>query len=324
MSAPTEQPTSEYPAPGRTALRGGAWRRLPFDDALEAAGTVSAEGGTRRFVRRFLRQRLAVASLIFLVLMALAAVTAPWLSPYDPDAQDLANALKAPNGSHWLGTDDLGRDVLSRVLHAGRVSLLAAVEAVAVAVAVGLAPGLIAGYLGGRTDRIIMRVADAFMSFPPLVLALTIVGVLGPSLHNAMIAVGLVFAPRVLRMMRGSTLAVREETYVEAARSIGFSNRTIVLREVLPNAIPPIIVQVSLFAGAAMLAEASLSFLGIGVQPPTASWGSMLSRAYRFMGQAPWLAIAPGVAISLCVLSFNMLGDGIRDSFGRDSSGSGR
>ncbi len=259
-----------------------------------------------------------MAGLAFLVFAAAVAVLAPFLAPDDPQATDLANTLAAPGGDHLLGTDALGRDVLSRLMHATRVSLVAAFLAVGVGIVLGVPPGLVAGYVGGAIDNLVMRVTDAVMSFPPLILAIAIVGVLGPNLTNAMIAVGVIFAPRFLRLVRSTVLGVREETYIEAARSVGVSTRRIIIRHVMPNALAPLVVQISLSAGLAMIAEASLSFLGLGIQPPEASWGSMLGDAFRYISRSPTLIVVPGVAIAATVLAFNVVGDGLRDSFGRE------
>jgi ABC-type dipeptide/oligopeptide/nickel transport system permease subunit len=271
-----------------------------------------------RFLRRFRRQRLALAALVYLVLVVLATALAPLLATHDPLAQNLASVLQQPGGGHVLGTDDLGRDVFSRALYAGRVSLLAAAQAVGVAVVLGVIPGLVAGYAGRRVDAVIMRLTDALMSFPPLILAIAFVGVLGPSLTNAMFVIGVIFAPRFVRLVRGTVLSIREETFVEASRSIGTPTPRVILRHVLPNALSPLIVQISLTAAMAMLAEASLSFLGLGVQPPDASWGSMIERGFRYTATAPWLTVFPGLLIALTVLAFNILGDGLRDSLGRE------
>ena len=275
-------------------------------------------GARARFLRRFRRQRLALAALVYLVLVVLATALAPLLATHDPLAQNLASVLQQPGGGHVLGTDDLGRDVFSRALYAGRVSLLAAAQAVGVAVLLGVIPGLVAGYAGRRVDAVIMRLTDALMSFPPLILAIAFVGVLGPSLTNAMFVIGVIFAPRFVRLVRGTVLSIREETFVEASRSIGTPTPRVILRHVLPNALSPLIVQISLTAAMAMLAEASLSFLGLGVQPPDASWGSMIERGFRYTATAPWLTVFPGLLIALTVLAFNILGDGLRDSLGRE------
>ncbi|TDD84172.1 ABC transporter permease [Actinomadura darangshiensis] len=286
--------------------------------APAAAGSPPTGTAVRvGFLRRFRRQRAAVAALAILVLITLAAVLAPWWTLYDPAGGSLSDALSGPSGGHWLGTDDLGRDVFTRMMYGARLSLGAAVIAVGVAMAIGLPLGLIAGYAGGLVDSAIMRVNDALMSFPPLILAISIVGFLGAGLTNAMIAIGVIYAPRFMRVVRGAAMAVREETYVEAARMMGAPAHRIVRRHVLPNILSPLLVEISLSLGFAIIAEASLSFIGLGVQPPSASLGSMLGEAFRHLRDAPVYAIGPGVAIMIIVLSLNVLGDGLRDSLGR-------
>lgn len=313
MSDPIEGPTSESGSVWTASSREGS------NEAVSPTGHLAPPLGPRqRFWRRFRRQRPALAALGFLVFIVLVAVFAPVLAPADPNAQILRDNLQSPSWSHWLGTDELGRDILSRLIYASRLSLLAALQAVGVGIVLGVPPGLVAGYLGGRIDALIMRITDAVMSFPPLILAIAIVGVLGPDLRNAMFAIGVVFAPRFVRLVRGTVLAVREETFIEASRSIGTPMSKIIRRHILPNVMSPLVVQISLAAGFAMLAEASLSFLGLGAQPPDASWGVMLGRGFREISRAPWLVLAPGVAIALTVLAFNVLGDGIRDSIGRE------
>lgn len=284
----------------------------------DGAGTIVPPHG---FVHRFHRQRLAVVALWFLVLIGLVVVLAPLIAPHDPNAIDVRRVLEGPSAEHLLGTDDLGRDVLSRLLFAGRISLLAAVEAVGIALLLGVPLGLISGYVGGWVDTVIMRFNDALMSFPALILAIAIIGFLGPSVTNAMVAIGIVYAPRLMRVVRGSVLSVREETYIEASRSIGCSPYRMIRRHVLPNVLSPLIVQTTLSLGLAILAEASLSFIGLGVQPPEASWGAMLGRSFAYLAEAPLFVISPGIAITLVVLSFNVVGDGLRDALGRDRRG---
>jgi peptide/nickel transport system permease protein len=286
--------------------------------ARERPLTDRPESPRQRFVRRFRRERPAVVALVVVVLIALAALLAPLLATHDPDAQVLTDRLQAPNGEHWFGTDDLGRDVYSRLLYAGRISLLAAVQATAIGIAIGVPLGLAAGYLRGWVDVVLSRIADAVMSIPALLLALAIVGILEPDLTSAMIAIGLVYAPQFFRLTRASTLAVREETFIEAARSVGGTSRAIITGHVLPNALSPLVVQISLAMGFAILFEASISFLGLGVQPPDSSWGSMLGRSTRFFEQSPHLVLIPGLAILVTVLAFNVIGDGVRDSLGRE------
>ncbi len=283
-----------------------------------AATPARGESPARRFVRRFRHDRAAMTASVVLLVIVVCAVAAPLLAPYDPDAQSLTDRLQAFNGDHWLGTDDLGRDVLSRLLFASRVSLIAAVQATAVGVVLGVPTGLVAGYARGVIDNVLGRIADAMMSIPALLLALAIVGVLEPNLTSAMIAIGIVYAPRLFRITRSAALSVREETFVEAARSVGAGPWRIVTGHVLPNVLSPLIVQVSLSMGFAILFEASISFLGLGVQPPDASWGSMLGRSTRFFEQSPHLVVVPGVMILVTVLAFNVIGDGIRDSLGKE------
>jgi peptide/nickel transport system permease protein len=290
---------------------------LPQPD--EPAAAEAAQGAGRRFLRRFRRQHLALWSLGFLVLLVLGGVLAPWVAPYDPLAQNLDRVLEGPSADHWFGTDELGRDVLSRTLFAARVSLLAAAQAVSIALVIGVPPGLIAGMWGGRVDNLIMRATDALMSFPPLILAVALIAVLGPSLTNAMIAVGVLLSPTFLRLMRATTMSVAQETYVEAARSIGCTPGWIIRKHVLPNVVSPLFVQISVFAGVAMLAEAGLSFLGLGAQPPDSSWGAMVGRGFRYINHAPSLIVFPGLAIAVTVLALYVLGDGLRDSLGRET-----
>lgn len=294
------------------------WERLAAERQVADLVVGKPVSARRRFVRRFLRQRAAVVALGFLIVLAGVALASPWITPADPNAQELTAVLQPPGDGHLLGTDELGRDVLSRLIVGARVSLQAAVQATLIALIIGVPLGLVAGYFGGRIDRVLMTVNDAFMSLPALILAIALVGILGPGLTNAMVAVGVVFAPRVLRLVRGTVLEVKEETYIEASRSIGTGSGRILRRHVLPNVLSPLIVAASLMAGRAMLAEASLSFIGLGVQPPEASWGAMLGRAFRYTSQAPYLIVYPGIAIAVTVLAFNVLGDGLRDSLGRE------
>ena len=282
---------------------------------MTATQSLSA---AQRFLRRFRRQHLSLFCLGFLFLLVAGAVFAPWIAPYDPLYQNLDAVLQAPSLTHWFGTDELGRDVFSRTLFAARVSLLAALQAVVIALVLGVPPGLISGLFGGQVDNLIMRVTDALMSFPPLILAVAIIAVLGPSLTNAMIAVGVLLSPTFLRLMRATTMSVAEETYVEAARSIGCSQGWIIIRHILPNVVSPLFVQISVFAGVAMLAEAGLSFLGLGTQPPESSWGAMVGRGFRYIDHAPSLIVFPGLAIAVTVLALYVLGDGLRDALGRE------
>lgn len=266
-----------------------------------------------RDVLQWLRRDLrAAVSLAFLLLLLALALGAPLIAPYSPIAQDVDNILAAPSHDHWLGTDDLGRDILSRMIHGAPVTLYASFLAVSVAIAIGLPVGLIAGYSGGWIDDVISRVIDTLLSFPAIVLAIAVTGALGIGLTNAMIAVGIVFSPQLARLVRARTLVVRQELYVDAARAFGSPTWRILLRHVLPNTVQPVIVQVTLLLATALLAEASLSFLGLGVQPPLPSWGTMLARAYQNMELAPEQMYAPGLAILFTALAFNTLGESLR------------
>ena len=273
--------------------------------------------GARRFLSRFARDRVAVGAAAFVVVVLLAAVFAPEVAPYSPTANfPLINA--GPSAAHWLGTDDVGRDLLSRAIFGARVSLEAAAIIVFLALLVAVPVGLVAGYFSGRTDNVIMRVIDAMFAFPPLILAITVAALLGRSLHNESIAIAVTFVPGLTRVVRGQVLSVREETFIEASRSIGAGPLRMIRRHVLPNVASPLIIQSAVLLGYALLAEAGLSFLGLGVQPPNASWGVMLQEAYQFVLSDPWATVVPGLAIALTVLSFNLVGDGLRDALGRE------
>ena len=261
------------------------------------------------WLRRDLR---ATLSLAFLLALAGLALCAPWIAPYPVTAQDVDNPLASPSAQHLLGTDDLGRDVFSRMVHGGAATLYASALAVGIAVLLGLPVGLLAGYRGGWIDDAISRFIDALLSFPSIVLAIAVTGALGIGLTNGMIAVGIVFSPQLARLVRARALVVRQELYVDASRCFGASTARILWRHVLPNTVQPVIVQVTLLLAAALLAEASLSFLGLGIQPPSPSWGSMLARAYQNMELAPEQMYAPGLAILLTALAFNTLGESLR------------
>ena len=254
----------------------------------------------------------AALSLAFLLALGLLALCAPLLSPYPVTSQDVDNTLASPSALHLLGTDDLGRDVFSRMLHGAAATLYASGLAVGIAIALGLPVGLLAGYLGGWVDDAISRFIDALLSFPSIVLAIAVTGALGIGLTNGMIAVGIVFSPQLARLVRARALVVRQELYVDASRCFGASTARILWRHVLPNTVQPVIVQITLLLAAALLAEASLSFLGLGIQPPNPSWGSMLARAYQNMELAPAQMWPPGLAILLTALAFNTLGESLR------------
>ena len=271
--------------------------------------------------RRLRKNKLAVAGLIWICIVILVAITADLWAPSwlgDPVAIDSSTAaqrsLNAPSGAHPFGTDVLGRDVASRVVYGARVSLIVGVLAVAIMVLIGLIMGALAAYYGGVWDSIIMRLADVFFAFPYILFAITLIALLGRGFHNVFIAIGILGWPSIARVFRSSILSVKENEYVDAARAMGASTRRILIRHIMPNAMAPIIVYATMSVGGAILTEAALSFLGMGVQPPSPSWGLMLSEARSMMFTAPWLMIYPGVAILTTVLGFVLLGDGLRDA----------
>ncbi len=262
----------------------------------------------------FVRNRAAVIGASILVFFTIVAVLAPWIAPYEPDISDFEAPLESPSWEHLMGTDDLGRDILSRVMHGARVSLMVAVLAIAIASTVGVMAGLAAGYFGKWIDTVIMRLADALMAMPGLVLVVFMVGVLGPSLRNAMLAISILYLAPFARIVRVNTLSIREQEYVQAARAIGAGNLRIMLTAVFPNTLSPIIVMMSLSAGIAILIESGLSFLGLGIQPPQPSWGGMLAQGREFITLSWWMTTFPGLVIFLTVLSLNFIGDGLRES----------
>jgi peptide/nickel transport system permease protein len=249
-----------------------------------------------------------------LVLISLSAILAPQIAPYDPDEVDILNQLQGPNSEHLLGTDLYGRDILSRIFWGGRTTLVVGLISVGIAAFFGIFLGLVSGFYGGAVDSAIMRFVDILLSFPRILLALTIVGMLGPGLLNVMLAVGIASITGYARLVRGTVLSAKEEVYVEAARVIGCQDRRILTRHLLPNVIGPVIVLATLDVASAILAASSLSFLGLGVQPPTAEWGYMLNEGKNYLRAAPWITFFPGMAIMISVLSINMLGDGLRDA----------
>jgi peptide/nickel transport system permease protein len=285
-----------------------------LDNALRDAADASVETPTARAMRRLLRRKAAVLGLAVIIALVMLALAAPLISPYDPDQQIWSAVRKAPSALHWFGTDDVGRDVLARVIYGARASLLAGVISVAVALFVGVPIGLISGYMGGVVDAVFGRVTDAMLACPFLILAIALATFLGPSLGNAMIAIGITTTPIFIRLTRAQVMTVKVEDYVEAARAVGNPHWRIALVHILPNALPALLVQATLSIAAAIIAEATLSFLGLGQQPPAPSWGSMLNAAQRFLVNAPWMAIWPGLAIFLTVISFNLVGDGLRDA----------
>lgn len=268
----------------------------------------------KRALRRLWRRRGAMLGLAVVTFFVAVALLAPLIAPYDPIATSWTTIRKPPSALHWFGTDENGRDMLSRVIWGARASLTAGVISVSIALAIGVPVGMLAGYVGGWVDALISRITDAMLACPFLILAIALAAFLGPSLGNAMIAIGITATPIFVRLTRGATMAVKVEDYVEAARAVGNPHRRIAIRHILPNIIPPVMVQATLAIAAAIIAEASLSFLGLGQQPPAPSWGSMLNTAQRFIEQAPWMAIFPGLSIFVVVLAFNLFGDGLRDA----------
>jgi peptide/nickel transport system permease protein len=283
--------------------------------SLETAPPLGqARAATHSRFGRLLREPSAVIGATIIVFFVALALFAPWIAPYDPNAPDWIAIRAAPDAAHWFGTDDLGRDVLSRVVFGTRASLAAGVVSVSVAVLIGLPLGLAAGYFGGLADMAISRLADALLACPFLVLAIALAAFLGPSLQNAMIAIGISAMPIFIRVARAQTLVVCTEDYIAAARSQGLGHLAMLTGQVLPNVLAPIVVQASLTMAIAVLAEASLAFLGLGQLPPAPSWGSMLDIARQFLGEAPWMALWPGLAIIAIVVGFNLLGDGLNDA----------
>ncbi len=264
--------------------------------------------------RRFRRHRAALAGLVLLGLLLDAALAAPLVTDYEPDRQNLAQALRPISAEHPLGTDHLGRDMVARLLYGGRLSLVIGAMAVALGLAVGVPLGAVSGFMGGWTDLVIQRFADMLLSLPGFLLALSLVSMLGVGLRNVVISVGVSAIPSFIRLVRGSVLSIREQTFVEAARALGQTQPVIVFRHILPNVLAPVIVQATLSLGGAILVAAGLGFLGLGVQPPTAEWGAMLGEGRQYIFRDPSLTTFPGLAIFLAVLGFNLVGDGLRDA----------
>ena len=296
--------------PASNAIQADLGQPSPVESEFDRA----TGSGPALFIGRLFRRPLPRIAFVLLLLIVLAALFAPWISPYDPIKPDFSAARQAPSAAHALGTDDIGRDMLSRILVGARVSLLAAVLPLSISVLIGVPLGLISGLTKGWTDDLIMRVLDALLAFPRIILIVAIAGILGPSLVNALVAIGIVGIAPLARLTRGLTLSASEEDYVLAARALGSSNWRIMLRHILPNITAAIVVTVSLDIGGIILAEATLSFLGLGIQPPNPSWGSMVAVGNRYLQIAPWISLVPGTAIFLTVMSINLLGDGIRDA----------
>ncbi len=268
----------------------------------------------RRFSRVFFGRWLVIFGFVVITVLIITAIFAPVIAPYDPVAPDLENNLADPSAQHWLGTDTLGRDTLSRVIYGTRTSLVIGIVAIGIAAAIGMTLGLIAGYYGGWVYTVIMRLVDAIMAFPMILLALVIAALLGGGLVNVIIALGVSMMPSYARLMSSQVMSIKETDYVLAERSLGAKSLRIMLHHIAPNCLPPLIVLVTMMLGATILAEAGLSFLGVGIEPPTAAWGAMVNEGRQYLLTDPILSIAPGVAIMLLVFGFNMLGDGIRDA----------
>ena len=265
-------------------------------------------------IRCLVKNKVAMAGLCLLVVISLLAIFAPQIAPFDPNEVDILHQLQGPSETHILGTDLYGRDILSRIFWGGRITLVVGLISVAIAASFGIVLGLISGYYGHFLDSLIMRFIDILLSFPRILLALTIVGMLGPGLFNVMLAVGISSITGYARLVRGTVLSAKEQVYVEAARVVGCRDRRILFQHLLPNVVGPVIVLATLDVAAAILAASSLSFLGLGVQPPTAEWGYMLNEGRNYLRSAPWITFFPGMAIMVSVLSINMLGDGLRDA----------
>jgi peptide/nickel transport system permease protein len=285
-----------------------------MNSALSVRASQTIDSPARRAWRRLRRHRGAMFGLAIILCLVFMALAAPLISPYDPILQSWSSVRKPPSLLHWFGTDELGRDLMARVIYGTRASLAAGLISVGIALMLGVPLGLVAGICGGWIDGAIGRLTDAMLACPFLILAIALAAFLGPNLTNAMIAIGVTATPVFIRLTRGQVMAIGVEPYIEAARALGNPPWRLAVKHILPNVLPQLLVQVTLTIAGAVIAEASLSFLGLGQQPPLPSWGSMLNSAQRFLTGAPWIAISPGLAIFVTVLSFNLLGDGLRDA----------
>jgi len=295
----------------------------PTEELTHSAGSNESSAyrspGFRRFWRRFRGNKLAVVALIVLIVIIIISMLSPWLAPYGPGEIDVANRLSGSTPQHWLGTDSLGRDTLSRLMFGGRTSLAATGMAVGIAIVIGVPVGLLSGFVGGKVDWLFGRIADVVMTFPGIVLTIAVIAATGPGLVPAMTTLGVIYSPRLFRIVRSATLSVRQETYIEASISIGTPKMRIIRQRVLPNILSPLLVQISLLLAAALLAAAALSLLGLGVVPPTPSWGNILGRGFVDIRSTPTLVIYPGALIAIVSIAFNLIGDGLRDSLGRET-----
>jgi ABC-type dipeptide/oligopeptide/nickel transport system permease subunit len=285
-----------------------------MSDALNIATTPDSQW-KRRFLQPLLRQRSAVAGLAIIAIYVVAAVFAPWLATHDPAAQDLMASLQGPSAAHWLGTDSYGQDLYSRLLYGAQLALIIGFASVALGLVAGVAIGLAAGLMGGRTEWVLMRIVDGLLAFPELILAMAFMAVLGLGTENVVYALALSFVGPFARMTRGDVLQVKNQPYIEAARLMGVTTAAIIWRHVLPNVVSPILVQAGMRVSIAILLESGLSFLGIGVVPPTPDWGLMIAEGRAFITMAPWISGVPGVALAILLVALNLLGDGLRDAF---------
>lgn len=287
---------------------------LSTGQTINIAEIAPRASAFKRFRRVFLNRPVVVFGMVVILILIIAAIFAPLVAPYDPYKQNWDTILASPSSQHLLGTDTVGRDVLSRIIYGSRTSLIVGLVAIGIAAAIGLSVGLIAGYFGGLANLIIMRIIDAMMTFPMILLALTIASLLGSGLLNVVLALGFALISPYARLMCAQALTVKQNDYVTAARSTGAGSLRIMLKHVFPNCFPPLIVLMTMQLGTTILAEAGLSFLGVGINPPGAAWGAMVNEGYRYLTTTPVLSFAPGVAIMLVVFAFNMVGDGLRDA----------
>ena len=284
-------------------------------DAVNYSLSNESQGYYGKALKRFFHHRLGVIGFVVLCLVILMGIFAPLVAPYDPTGVDVKHVREAPSAEHWFGTDELGRDILSRVIFGTRVTLMVMVISVSLALVVGTVLGLVAGYAGGKVEAVLMMILDALLSFPMLILALSIIAILGTGIQNAMMAIAIVNVPNFARIVRGQVLSIKQNEYVDAARSLGCSGFHLLFKEILPNTLDAIIIYASLRSSQAIITESSLSFLGLGVQPPTPSWGWMVAVGMKFWNVAWWMSFFPGLAIFITVLSVNLMGDALRDAF---------
>lgn len=287
---------------------------MSLNSSVVGNPTARRQRPSARAFKRFKRHRAAQVGLVLLVILILAGLLAPLIAPYDPNVPDLTRRLEAPSLQHWFGLDHLGRDLFSRVIYGARVSVLIGVISVGIALVGGMPLGMAAGYLGGRFDRILSAVIDFLLAFPPLLLAILVIAIFGPGLRNAMVAIGISLMPVFARLIRAEVMNVREEVYVEAVRALGAPHLRILNIHILPNSLPPIIVQVTLSMATAILSASYLGFLGLGAQPPTPEWGAMLNEGRRYLRSAIHVSVFPGAVIMMAILAFNLFGDGLRDA----------